>query len=827
MLRSAHPRQLSCTWLPEHPDFPRPAGDPATWDDTDPIAAFYRGADWLRDAIACLEQGDVPKANPNSEKLMRFLFQFATPEHQLFPIELIDYSGELLDPAMTNEALARNVREHMKAVDGLLVLAEAPASGCEMEPLAVEVGKLAQAFALLSHEAHSGPALDKPVALLINKWDRREPLEFRHLEHAQKALQQFLDSMPEPPHRALVDTLRNSVAEDNFLLLPVSALGETVTRPDGHEVPKRVHPLRSFALEDGFIAVAQRCDEIELAQYQADIAQLSPWRFWQSVGVRSPWRLRGIGRRLVERLPVASALRPQAEQAMQRAMSMIVRQACSMVASVLVLLLMGEMTYDGVQGKTHLAKLRDPQATEQQVALATSWLEAYATAPLYRHVGSRLLALSHIVGLSQGKAQNTVEAFKTQREDKLYQQIQAEQDPLQQERLARVYVESHGANGRYFDQIEPIIQKIEQERHLQKNREHLVALIARVPLLRQGQESFASKRKALGELQQQAGQLPYPESVTPAISDQQAEVRRIVGKALVEVGDEENKARQDAETIASVKLYHELMQQREIVKAWEHLQQMLASSPEQSRLLDDLKARIAPLLREKVLALLSSAPRDWARAREVIDEVRNARALSMTLTDEQQQALNKIRYEIDEREDQALYDDVVRRKDRPTTGIYLQQAPGQKMKLYVQKYQEYLDKRAAPLTLTLEVAAVEWGNTWYNKNNLIILEFNEKKILERSNVMSEPNTSRLHSGIISEPFTTKMSEPVRLKMRIVSKARNILESDGDAGKGTYDRKVEELNGYRMSLDANGHKNVVVFRVLGLPVEPSLPAWGTP
>ena len=146
--------------------------------------------------------------------------------------------------------------------------------------------------------------------------------------------------------------------------------------------------------------------------------------------------------------------------------------------------------------------------------------------------------------------------------------------------------------------------------------------------------------------------------------------------------------------------------------------------------------------------------------------------------------------------------------------------------MHVRKFQEYLDRRAAPLTLTLELVAIDWGNTWNNNNNLVTVVVNGTKIIEQNNIRSEVNTSITYSGsasVPSAPFTTKLHEPIRLMMKIVSKGM----WDGDAGQGIYDRKVEDLDGYRIALEGDGHKNFAVFRVAGLPAEPSLPAWGTP
>jgi hypothetical protein len=539
MARITHPEQLSCTWIPEPAGLPRPAGDPENWDSHDPATAFHRGKEWLEAAIAYLARRDVPPPNPaNLAEPLRFSFQFATPEPRLFPVELIDYSGELIDPSITNDALAQRLREHMAAMDGLLVLAEAPDPGRDTGPLSYELWRLAQAFALLGEEAQHGPALDVPVALLINKWDRRGALDFDNPDHENTRLQQFLESTPEPPHRALVQMLSNSVTEDNFAVFPVSAFGEHETLADGREIPKQVHPLKSFGLEDGFIHVARQRDAIDMARYEADVRRLSPWRFWQSVTHTSPWRLLRAGYALAARFPGKSISHQQVRFHAARAASIAATHVLCTIASVLFLLVASETFYDGFRTRSVLATLRSPQANEDQLRTEEQWLRAFTIAPVFRHTGSRLFVLS------RAHANATLDGFWTQRDELAWQNVAQTQDLFQRAKRAKDYLDQYH-NGRHRLNAQGIIAEAEQQWHAEENAQHLTKLEEHLRRPDMGGAPTKARLATLQKLRQDIDALPNPEVVTEELVERQSAFRRLVVEEMHKLEGEI--ARQDRE----------------------------------------------------------------------------------------------------------------------------------------------------------------------------------------------------------------------------------------------------------------------------------------
>lgn len=130
MERTAHPEGLSCTWLAEDPkdDWLNSRGNTGE-NANEVLTTFRRGREWLELAIRNLEEGSVPPPNPNDSDVLRLRYEFTVADHRTFSVELIDYSGELIEPDLSDSELAQRLRRRMLTMDGILVLAEAPHPG--------------------------------------------------------------------------------------------------------------------------------------------------------------------------------------------------------------------------------------------------------------------------------------------------------------------------------------------------------------------------------------------------------------------------------------------------------------------------------------------------------------------------------------------------------------------------------------------------------------------------------------------------------------------------------------------------------------------------
>ncbi len=257
---------VACTWRGAAADVPRPAGPEEGWAADDPTAAAYRGAEWLREAMRAIDAGGVPPPNPNDAHPLRFRFDLKDGG-VAYPVEVIDYSGELIDPAASATDLAARLRDHLRACDGLLVLAEAPRPGPAPTDLVGELHRLQQGFAVLGGTR----AAEGSIALVVNKWDRRGA------DADPAAVDAFLASPEGRSHRGLADALRTAVP-DGFRAFAASAFGRVRADAEG-ERPPAERPLSSFGLEEPFLWAARRhlAREADAAVERLRELARSPW----------------------------------------------------------------------------------------------------------------------------------------------------------------------------------------------------------------------------------------------------------------------------------------------------------------------------------------------------------------------------------------------------------------------------------------------------------------------------------------------------------------------------------------------------------------------
>src|SRR5262245_6866874 len=157
LARAANPDGFSCVRLSALPGVKPPAGPPESWQiDRDPVAAFYAGNDFLGRAEDALRAGDLPPPNDRQPPYL-MVYEVTVPGRGNVRVELLDYAGELTDARNINrERLADLLREHLRELDGIFVLAETPRPGHEDDAQPEELRRLQESFALLQSTLRKG-----------------------------------------------------------------------------------------------------------------------------------------------------------------------------------------------------------------------------------------------------------------------------------------------------------------------------------------------------------------------------------------------------------------------------------------------------------------------------------------------------------------------------------------------------------------------------------------------------------------------------------------------------------------------------------------------
>ncbi len=412
MPRDPHPLGHTCTWRPI--EVPVTKGKKNKPDER--AVTLQRNKDWMAQATNNLSNGDVPPPNSKGDQHFMFDYDFTIATHQSFRIELVDYSGELIDPTCSSSEIAKNLQHRFTEMDGILVLAEAPyrdmlghhqgSQKTRYRQAHKNLYNLSQSFTLLRGEKQKGAALPVPVALLVNKWDRYSQIDFNNPELEHSKLEELLSSSPSPPHRGLRDVLHSSVTEGNFKEFPVSALGPSqflrLENGEVEERPLQTVPLQSFGLEDAFIWIAQRRDAIDLQDYLAK-------KNW-----RRCWK---VGSELLNRFPVGSEPAKQVEKVLQQCRKETMLTWLGTSVATVVLGLVAETTVDYVQYRQHQVTTANPQVTDQQLESAESWFDKYVKVSYFQH------RVSYVTFLSQERAENILADLQHRRENVLWELV--------------------------------------------------------------------------------------------------------------------------------------------------------------------------------------------------------------------------------------------------------------------------------------------------------------------------------------------------------------------------------------------------------------------
>jgi hypothetical protein len=432
MQRIEHPDSYTSSLLPV--EIKRPTGEPDTWTKTEKQAdILHKSSDRLEEAKHLLEQGSVPNGTELSTDFI-FNYKFSSPQTGEFHVQLIDYGGELVHPQNASQDIAKELRDKLASMDGLLVLAPAPTGVSE------KLNQLQKTIGLIH--------FNRPIVLLITKWDRL-------------ALTTTITELPSPEHRDLYNALINKVGEDNCKAFPVSAFGEC--KPDGMEIPKQINPLASFGLLEAFIWLAQRLETIksqhdatQLQNYEQAVASYKKWLPYPSLSL---WRLKCEGKEIMNLFPKDSDMAKRARRAgHQSSKRWWTRLRILLLLMIVIPLIMqtAQQTYEDKKNYDKVQRtLNDPNALFEDIKTMEQWLEEYYYTTPLSHPFSWLFVVTN------GTAKSELDKSRNRSEHRFWQAIQEAPSLEKKIEAANAYIKAL-SNGKHIGEAKAIVAQAEE-----------------------------------------------------------------------------------------------------------------------------------------------------------------------------------------------------------------------------------------------------------------------------------------------------------------------------------------------------------------------------
>jgi len=458
MQRVEHPAGYTCSLLPV--TVKRPMGEPEKWTVEEKEAdILYKSSDRLEEAKQELEQGTVPRG---TELTIDFIFdyKFSSPKTGDFCARLIDYGGELVNPNNAPQDIAKELREKLRGMDGIFVLAPAPFPNDIKQGKTEKLNRLQKTLGLIQF----GNTI--PIALLVTKWDRIATLPGSILVQALNK-----DELPSIEHRDLYNDLVNKVGEDNCKAFPISAFGESdrLATSDGkeRELPKQVNPLMPFGLLEGFIWLTQRLqtiksqrdairlqnDTIELQNYEQTVANYKGWFPYPSLSL---WHLKRTGKEIINLFPKHSEPAKRAQQAQEHCSKiwwsrLVVLPFVAM--GILLIYLWTSQAYDDKKSYDEVhSTLNDPNADFEEIQKAEQWLENYYYTLWH--------PISWLFVVSNGTVKSELDKSRHQKEQRFWHAIQ-QANSIENKREAAKAYQKVLPNGQHIAEVEVIITQTE------------------------------------------------------------------------------------------------------------------------------------------------------------------------------------------------------------------------------------------------------------------------------------------------------------------------------------------------------------------------------
>jgi hypothetical protein len=466
MQRIAHPGGYTCSLLPIN--VKRPSGDPDEWTEAEQEAdILHKSHNRLEQAKQKLAEGSVPLGTELSIDFI-FDYKFSSIQTGDFYARLIDYGGELINPQNAPQEIAKELRDTLTEMDGILILAPVPLPEKNQKDISEKLNLLQKTMGLI----HFPQTI--PIALLMTKWDRIASLS--SYSAARNPLTR--EELPTTEHHDLYNDFMNKVGIENCKAFPVSAFGAckrrtTIYQGKEIEAPQQVNPLASYGLLEGFIWLAQRLEEIRLQNEAAELQSLmldlqnyetaiAGYKKWQPYPALSLWRLKRQGKQLINQFPNPSEMALRARQARTECSKVWwsrVMVLLPIIAMIVVFFWWGQQAYEDKRNYDEVHRILNHPNTEfQKILGAEKWLEQYYYTSAFWH------PLSWLFVISRRQAKSELEQSRLRREQGLWQAVKQADSLPDKYQAAQIYQQQF-RYGEYKAEIEKIIRQLDKKFH--------------------------------------------------------------------------------------------------------------------------------------------------------------------------------------------------------------------------------------------------------------------------------------------------------------------------------------------------------------------------
>ena len=768
-----------------------------------PLAPFVRGHNWLNKAISSIAKGGVPPASPNTEPVS-FLFEFAAPGEGPWLVEMVDFSGELVNPNSKIADLADNLREKLKSFDALFVLGEHPRESSNKK-LSTQLSKVLEAFSLLQSQKKTEQRFATPVALLLNKWDRSGSCE----QPTPEDVRRFLNSPNHEQHLNLRNALANAADKENFECFPVSAFGESDLRSleDGTakvDHPKNKEILGSVALENPFVWACRRRDEVDLSAFEEKVEGRSFWKLWQLFSIRRTSR---EGRLLRRRFRKKSTPFRRTRSAQNQAFAVARNLIATTTLLVVTLLSSIEYQIDEQAFRKNQSTLESPDSSINEFHAAVDWYKSYYSSPKWRHLPYSTLQLPKL------EARQLAASWEKERETTEMQVVLAENDTIQKGILAEKFLtvfpnsESRGDLESYVHAGEILTKK-----HQLANKAHVDDVVAYGSSIQQRLEKEETSPQLLvsiGEFEKKINEkvphLPLDEKLKSTLSSWRKKSASFRGL--------------HKDNLLAERALKELN-----TNNFESAIQTVMGITSNSNRYSKIKERVANTICDDLKSKASKAVDVYEKI-EIAKDIKNYLVdsnASLIFGRPSVKELSRLNKELNDSSSQQLWE-IARSKYADSERVralrdYLDRAPNQKMKGYADDYLDWYDKINGPLDLRFEVK-VKFGDIydwWHYDYELTV---NGDRMVYEGYADRDDN-ERLYPNFVLKD--TKLSE--NIVIRAISTYQN--GSDRDNGSGKFTGTPRELiSGKTIDMRLYDNETYIVLDTDSLPTDPGpLPKW---